>query len=317
MAYIGSSATPMPVAFAAVQSQSFNGTGSQTAFTISRSVPSAASLEVLVNNVQQSPYDGSYSVNGTTLTFSEAPSSGTNNVYVIYRDQALGSLVDQTAYRKAEADSLLAAKVSKTGDTMTGALVVQQSISATSNDANFSAGGNRALVDCWVGGGRARIGGVNGGGANLGTTIVSNNLNAIDIDVSGRITMPYQPAFRAHKSTTTTTTGEIAFNAAYYNRGSHFNASNGRFTAPVTGAYFFTVFGVGNGGNSAINLHFLKNGSAVGVWINNGGLSADLSVAVSAVLDLNAGDYVSVGLIAGAMRQSNGDNNGFSGHLIG
>jgi hypothetical protein len=113
MAYIGSSAAPIPVAFAAVQSQSFNGTGSQTAFTINRSVPSAASLEILVDNVQQSPYDGSYSVNGTTLTFSEAPSSGTNNVYVIYRDQALGSLVDSGAVRKA-------------GDTMTGTLQVPQ-----------------------------------------------------------------------------------------------------------------------------------------------------------------------------------------------
>jgi hypothetical protein len=110
MPYIGSSASPLPVNFSAVQSQSFSGTGSQVAFTLSRTVPSTAALEVLVNNVQQSPYDGSYSITGTTLTFDEAPAAGTNNVYVIYRDQALGSLVDQTAYRSSEVDTLLATK---------------------------------------------------------------------------------------------------------------------------------------------------------------------------------------------------------------
>lgn len=124
MSYIGSSATPLPVNFSAVQSQGFNGTGSQTTFTLNRSVGSAASIEVLVNNVQQSPYDGSYSVSGTTLTFSEAPSAGTNNVYVVYRDQSLGSLVDTTAYRKAEVDSAVAGKVNKAGDTISGDLEV-------------------------------------------------------------------------------------------------------------------------------------------------------------------------------------------------
>lgn len=93
MSYIGSSAAPLPVAFAAAQAESFSGNGSTTAFTLSRSVARVIDIEVIVNNIQQSPYDSSYSLNGTTLTFSEAPSSGTNNVYVIYRDQPVGSIV--------------------------------------------------------------------------------------------------------------------------------------------------------------------------------------------------------------------------------
>lgn len=93
MSYIGSSAAPLPVAFAAAQAESFSGNGSTTAFTLSRSVARVIDIEVIVNNIQQSPYDGSYSVNGTTLTFSEAPSTGTNNIYVIYRDQPVGSVV--------------------------------------------------------------------------------------------------------------------------------------------------------------------------------------------------------------------------------
>ena len=67
-----------------VANDSFNGDGSTVAFTLSQTVGSVNDIEVLVDNVQQSPYDGSYSVSGTTLTFSGAPSAGTNNVYVIY-----------------------------------------------------------------------------------------------------------------------------------------------------------------------------------------------------------------------------------------
>ena len=68
----------------AIANDSFNGNGSTTVFTLSQSVSAVTDIEVLVDNVQQSPYDSSYSVSGTTLTFSDAPAAGTNNIYVIY-----------------------------------------------------------------------------------------------------------------------------------------------------------------------------------------------------------------------------------------
>ena len=69
--------------------QSFNGTGSATAFTLNRAVNTGEELEVFVDNVQQEPGSGkSYTAIGTTLTFDEAPPLGTGNVYVIYRGQA-------------------------------------------------------------------------------------------------------------------------------------------------------------------------------------------------------------------------------------
>ena len=111
MSYIGSSSAVIPVGFSGVNSQSFNGDGSTVAFTLNRPVSAAKDVEVVVNNVQQSPYDSSYSVSGTTLTFSAAPSSGTANIYVTYRDQPVGSITDTGA-------------VQKTGDTMTGDLIV-------------------------------------------------------------------------------------------------------------------------------------------------------------------------------------------------
>lgn len=61
----------------------FNGTGAQTAFTLSRTVASINDIQVTVNNVVQQPNDA-YTISGTTLTMTSAPSAGTNNVYVRY-----------------------------------------------------------------------------------------------------------------------------------------------------------------------------------------------------------------------------------------
>ena len=86
MAYIGAQPNKQ---LTKTTSQSFNGTGSATAFTLNRAVNTGEELEVFVDNVQQEPGVGkSYTATGTTLTFDEAPPSGTGNVYVIYRGQA-------------------------------------------------------------------------------------------------------------------------------------------------------------------------------------------------------------------------------------
>ena len=61
----------------------FNGTGSQTAFTLTRTVASVNDIQAVVNNVVQVPNDA-YTLSGTTITFTSAPSAGTQNVYVRY-----------------------------------------------------------------------------------------------------------------------------------------------------------------------------------------------------------------------------------------
>ena len=70
---------------------SFSGNGAATAFTLSQ--PTVTNdVRVVVENVVQDP-TVAYAVSGTTLTFTSAPVSGTNNIYVIH----LGPAVQQVA----------------------------------------------------------------------------------------------------------------------------------------------------------------------------------------------------------------------------
>ena len=91
MSYIG--ASPTNIAFV---TDTFNGDGTTTAFTMSVAPASTSSILVAVTGVLQSP--STYSVSGTTLTFSSAPPVGTGSISVRY----LGipaSGVTTTAYR--------------------------------------------------------------------------------------------------------------------------------------------------------------------------------------------------------------------------
>lgn len=91
MAYIGN--TPLSVAFL---TDTFSGNGSTVAFTMAVAPANTSSILVAITGVVQDP--STYSVSGTTLTFSAAPPSGTSNISVRY----LGipaSGVTTTAYR--------------------------------------------------------------------------------------------------------------------------------------------------------------------------------------------------------------------------
>lgn len=81
MAYLGNN----PDAYQYIVDISrFNGTGACTEFQIPQDIDDAKGIEVLVNSVQQDP-DNAYTVTGGLITFSEAPSVGTNNVVVLRR----------------------------------------------------------------------------------------------------------------------------------------------------------------------------------------------------------------------------------------
>jgi len=80
MSYIGNTATNQAFTPAI---DYFSGNASTTAFTLSKPVASVAQVQVVVNNVAQNP-SSAYTVSSNTITFTSAPSAGTNNIYVYY-----------------------------------------------------------------------------------------------------------------------------------------------------------------------------------------------------------------------------------------
>lgn len=60
----------------------FNGDGSTVAFNLSNTIANENNLQVYINGVYQSK--SNYSTSGTTLTFSTAPATGTNNIEVTH-----------------------------------------------------------------------------------------------------------------------------------------------------------------------------------------------------------------------------------------
>ena len=80
MAFIGNSVQTQGFAPAI---DYFSGNGSTVTFTLSRNIASVAQVICAIDNVIQNP-SSAYTVSGNAITFTSAPLSGTNNIWVEY-----------------------------------------------------------------------------------------------------------------------------------------------------------------------------------------------------------------------------------------
>ena len=134
MAYFG--VTPSNI-FGQGTKDSFNGDGSTTAFTLSRTVQLATDIEVFISNVRQEP-SVAYTVSGTTLTFTGTPASGTGNIYAVHQATSNGTLVPPTGL------ALTPSTITASGNaTIGGTLGVTGASTLT---GNVSAAGNLAVT---------------------------------------------------------------------------------------------------------------------------------------------------------------------------
>ena len=87
MAYVGNRPADT---FHTTVKQSFTPDSSTTAFTLNQSVAGENEIELFINNVRQEPGSGkAYTAAGTTLTMSEAPTTG-DDMYCIFQGKAQG-----------------------------------------------------------------------------------------------------------------------------------------------------------------------------------------------------------------------------------
>jgi hypothetical protein len=119
-------------------------------------------------------------------------------------------------------------------------------------------------------------------------------LTPMRFDSAGRVITPLRPAFTAYRvgSNLSGAINPLIFDATHLNNGGHYSTSTGRFTAPVTGMYYFfaTIDPISTG---SISVQFKINGSDV-TNIRAYAPVADGSQGTACVLQLSANDYVTV-----------------------
>jgi hypothetical protein len=212
MAYIGN---PPANRFVAPKAATqFSGDGSTTAFTLDHAVGSDEDILVSVDGVIQEPSVAYAVSNGTTLTFTAAPSSNSgNNIFVYYLFRTVGTVSHPSN------NALSATSGTFTGDVnVTGNVISNDG----SNVARFQFDNDNQMLI------------INDTDMRF---LVGGNTN-LKIDSNGHVTKPNQPAFLVQKSSTQTnvSTGTtVTFGSEIVDRNGDF-ASN-TFTAPVTGLY--------------------------------------------------------------------------------
>ena len=314
----------------------FVATGGQTVFTGSDANGqtlsyTAPAIMVTLNGVRLRPDDDYTATDGVNITLVSAATAGDELVV-----DAFGNFLVADTYSKAQTDALIGAvdlssRVAKSGDTMTGNLIVNANVGiGTSSPLNRFT--TRATANSYVGGNLSleSVGGANAtyfAQTTAGDFYISNGGGAdhFKMDAAGRVTMPYQPAFYArmqgqwgHPSGTQLIGG--TWNTIL-DVGGNYNTSTLRFTAPVSGSYQFnaTIATAGSVGSfQYLSCEFWVNGSRIyiGGW-DGGGVSYG-QVTNSVVIYLNAGDNVGIGCEANKSFNMVGDyHTTFSGFLIG
>ena len=133
--------------------QEFSGDGSTTTFTLNQTVSSEQDIVVSVDGVVQEP-TGAYTVpDGTTLTFTAAPSNNSgNNIFVMFFGRTFGTITPPAENKGNFKNGGMFRTNSQTVDvnttieatenaTATGPLTVSSGITITVNS-----GGNLAII---------------------------------------------------------------------------------------------------------------------------------------------------------------------------
>ena len=224
MAYIGNTAASRFVSNRAASV--YSGDGSTVAFTLEQVVTQDEDVLVSVDGVIQEPSVGYAVSNGTTLTFSAAPSTNSgNNIFVYYLASQAGTVGHPSTQGLTATTGTFTGNVSTTPGSVsiktinggyTGGLLIE-------DDSNTTKSAITHVV---------------------GTLAISANASAdhMLINADGAITKPLQPAFSvkpASNQDNIANTNVVAFGTEIFDQNADF-ASN-VFTAPVTGRYQIDV----------------------------------------------------------------------------
>ena len=143
------------------------------------------------------------------------------------------------------------------------------------------------------------------------------DVNALEISNKGYVLQPQRPYFKAQKAdgVRITGTGYVVFENSLFNNGGHYNNSDGKFTAPIAGLYWFSCK---INAYDRLDFQFRKNGTRfeygqyntdndqVGWWSNQ----------LTSIVEMTAGQYVQVYVSALDQNTDPGEWCSFMGYLL-
>ena len=141
------------------------------------------------------------------------------------------------------------------------------------------------------------------------------DVNALEISNKGYVLQPQRPYFKANKSGVISGTGVVVWNTVVYNNGGHYNSSNGRFTAPIAGLYWFSAkinaydrcdFWLQKNGTRFERGQYNTDNDQVGWWSNQ----------LTSIVEMTAGQYVEVYVSALDQNTDPGEWLTFMGYLL-
>jgi hypothetical protein len=330
MAYVG---TPIDTTnqFQSLAGKRFDGDGSTTAFTLDVAPSSTLDIEVFVGNVRQDP-NSAYTLSGTTLTFTGAPPSGTNNIYVVHQAKSVGT-IDVPSSFTSSAQTFSGGLTSSGTTTVSGALTASGGVTVSGTTPTLTigdAGAEDAKIvfdgnaqDFHIGLDDSTDDLVIGKGSALGTTA------HIVTDEDGHVTKPLQSAFSATSGNDANKTGDgttftVEYDNERYDVNSDYNTTNYTFTAPVTGKYLFTTICSVENMSSHERNRWVMNTSNKAYYMdvhgdNLQGSASSVNLPFSMVTDMDANDTctITVQVSGGSKVVDIRDDSAFNGMLIG
>ena len=277
MPYLGNQAGNRFVASKAATQ--FSGDGSTTAFTLDHGVGSDEDILVSVDGVIQEPSVAYAVSNGTTLTFTAAPSSNSgNNIFVYYLFRTVATVDHPSTSSLQATDGTFSSALNVTGATTLTADLTVDTDTLKVDTTNDKVGINTAspsdyysdelVVTAADEGGMTIVtgtthanyinfaDGTSGNAAYRGFLKYDHNIDkmtfgtsassVIEVDSIGAVTKPLQPAFFVKLSDKqfnipVNSDTAVEFDSEIFDQNSDFDTSNYTFTAPITGRYQFNV----------------------------------------------------------------------------
>ena len=122
----------------------------------------------------------------------------------------------------------------------------------------------------------------------------ANSITAMTIDNAGRILTPARPMFYATMSAGTAANAVVKFDLIEVNVGSCYSAATGRFTASITGHYFFSynVLSDNDGTDAYGEVRVRKNGNTYSNCTYRTELDNDFFGICTGIVNLPAGEYI-------------------------